>query len=130
MAGGVILVLGLNLSESERCKARFVGTGMHGGVIYVRDDILELGEGTKTMAVGKRDSRVIESLVREFCGYFGFDFEKVMSTKFRKIVPVSRSHMKRCARTKLPLHAGLEKGYFIKRLATNRSFGNALFVVL
>jgi len=90
MAGGVILVLGLNLAESERCKARFVGTGMHGGVIYVRGDILELGEGTKTMAVGKRDSRVIEGIVREFCGYFGFDFEKVMSTKFRKIMPVSR----------------------------------------
>ena len=36
MAGGVILVLGLNLHKGECCKARFVGTGMHGGVIYER----------------------------------------------------------------------------------------------
>jgi glutamate synthase domain-containing protein 3 len=90
MAGGVVLVLGLNLPEGERSKARFAATGMHGGVIYERGDILELGEGTKVMKVGKRDARVIEGLVREFCGYFGIDYEKVMSKGFRKIVPVSK----------------------------------------
>jgi len=90
MAGGVILVLGLNLSEGECCKARFVGTGMHGGVIYERDNILEVGKGTKVRKVGKRDSIVIESLVKEYCGHFGFDFGKVMSAKFRKIAPVSK----------------------------------------
>ncbi len=90
MAGGVIVVLGLNLPEGECCKARFVGTGMHGGVIYERGDILEVGKGTKIMKVGKRDSRVIESLVKEYCEHFGVDFEKVMSAKFRKIVPLSK----------------------------------------
>jgi glutamate synthase domain-containing protein 3 len=90
MAGGVIVVLGLNLQEGEGCKARFVGTGMHGGVIYERGDILDVGEGTRVMKVGKRDSRVIESLVKEYCEHFGVDFEKVMSKKFRKIVPLSK----------------------------------------
>jgi glutamate synthase domain-containing protein 3 len=90
MAGGVIVVLGLNLPEGECCKARFVGTGMHGGVIYERGDILEVGEGTRVMKVGKRDSRMIESLVKEYCEHFGVDFEKVMSAKFRKIVPISK----------------------------------------
>ena len=90
MAGGVILVLGLNLCEGECCKARFVGTGMHGGVIYEHGDILELGKGTKVMKVGKRDMRVIESLVKEYCEHFGADYEKVMSAKFRKIVPLSK----------------------------------------
>jgi glutamate synthase domain-containing protein 3 len=90
MAGGVILVLGLNLCEGECCKARFVGTGMHGGVIYERGDILEVRKGTKVMKVGKRDMRVIESLVKEYCEHFGADYEKVMSAKFRKIVPLSK----------------------------------------
>ena len=90
MAGGVIMVLGLNLPEGECCKARFVGTGMHGGVIYERGDILELGKGTKVMEVGKRDSRVIESLVKEYCEHFGADYERIMCAKFRKIVPVSK----------------------------------------
>jgi glutamate synthase domain-containing protein 3 len=90
MAGGVIIVLGLNLQEGECCKARFVGTGMHGGVIYERGDILEAVKGTKVMKVGKRDRKVIESLVKEYCEHFGVDFEKVMSGKFRKIVPLSK----------------------------------------
>jgi glutamate synthase domain-containing protein 3 len=49
MAGGVIIVLGLNLCEGECCTARFVGTGMHGGVIYERGNILEVGKGTKAL---------------------------------------------------------------------------------
>ena len=89
MAGGVVLVLGLTLSECERCKARFVGTGMHGGVIYERGDILEAVKGTKVMKVGKRDMRVIKSLVKEYCEHFGVDYEKVISKKFSKIVPLS-----------------------------------------
>jgi glutamate synthase domain-containing protein 3 len=90
MAGGVIIVLGLNLQEGECCKARFVGTGMHGGVIYERGDILEAVKGTKVMKVGKRDMRVIESLVKEYCDHFGVDFKEVMDVKFRKIVPLSK----------------------------------------
>ena len=90
MAGGVVLVLGLNLADCERCKARFVGTGMHGGVIYERDDILKAAKGTKIMKVGKRDLRVIESLVKEYCDHFGVNVEKVMSSKFRKIMPLSK----------------------------------------
>ena len=90
MAGGVILVLGLNLPEGERCKARFVGTGMHGGVIYERGRILEVGKGTKVMKVGKRDCRMIENLVRQYCDSFDFNFQKVMSNEFHKIVPVSK----------------------------------------
>jgi glutamate synthase domain-containing protein 3 len=90
MAGGVIIVLGLNLPEGKCCTARFVGTGMHGGVIYERGDILEVVKGTRVMKVGKRDSRIIETLVKEFCEHFSNDYQKVMSAKFRKIVPVSK----------------------------------------
>jgi glutamate synthase domain-containing protein 3 len=90
MAGGIIVILGLNLCQGECCKARFVGTGMHGGVIYMRGDILDLGKGTKVMKIGKRDMRMIESLVKEYCEHFGVDFEKVMSVPFRRIVPVSK----------------------------------------
>ena len=73
MAGGVMLILGLNLEEGEKCNARFVGTGMHGGVIYERGEILEPVNGTKTLPVGKRDIRVIEGLVNEYCNNFGAD---------------------------------------------------------
>jgi glutamate synthase domain-containing protein 3 len=90
MAGGVVLVLGLTLNECERCKARFVGTGMHGGVIYERGNILEVGKGTKLMKVGKRDIKVIERLVKGYCEHFGADYNRIMNIKFHKIVPLSK----------------------------------------
>ncbi|TRO42818.1 hypothetical protein E2P42_02805 [Candidatus Bathyarchaeota archaeon] len=90
MAGGVALVLGLNMKESKKCVARFVGTGMHGGVIYTRGDIFKLSEGVKIAEAGKRDMSVIEGLVREFCGYFGNDYTEVIDKQFYKITPMSK----------------------------------------
>jgi glutamate synthase domain-containing protein 3 len=91
MAGGVLVVLGLTLNPDERHKAKFVGTGMHGGIIYIRGEIppTHLGKEVKVMDVNKNDLELIQSLVKEFCGYFGIDFNEVMSKKFRKIVPFS-----------------------------------------
>ncbi|MGD6853110.1 MAG: hypothetical protein ACQCN6_13710 [Candidatus Bathyarchaeia archaeon] len=89
MAGGVICILGLNLKEGEKCNARFVGTGMHGGVVYERGEFLCPVEGTKTEEVGKRDMAVITRLVNEYCGYFGGDPKAVLDHKFKKILPLS-----------------------------------------
>ncbi len=90
MAGGVAVVLGLNLETDKKCQSRFVGTGMHGGVIYTRGDFFRLSEGCKIEKAGKRDLRVIESLVREFCSYFGNDIVDIMSKQFYKIKPMSK----------------------------------------
>jgi glutamate synthase domain-containing protein 3 len=90
MAGGVMLILGLNLKEGEQCTARFVGTGMHGGVIYERGEILCPVKGTKTLPVGKRDMKVIEGLVNEYCSRFGADPKPILAGKFIKILPLSK----------------------------------------
>jgi glutamate synthase domain-containing protein 3 len=90
MAGGVIVILGLNLKEGEKCKAKFVATGMHGGVIYERGEILEPVKGTKTLPVGKRDIQVIEGLVKEYCSNFGADPQVILGGKFKKILPLSK----------------------------------------
>src|SRR3990170_5856837 len=39
MAGGIMVILGLTLKNGERNKAKFVGTGMHSGVIYLRGEV-------------------------------------------------------------------------------------------
>jgi glutamate synthase domain-containing protein 3 len=90
MAGGVMVILGLNLKEGEKCKAKFVGTGMHGGVIYERGEILEPVNGTKTLEAGKRDFKTIEALVKEYCSHFGADPKEILNAKFKKILPVSK----------------------------------------
>jgi glutamate synthase domain-containing protein 3 len=89
MAGGVLVVLGLTLKDGEKHKARFVGTGMHAGIIYVRGEITHLGKEVKVMDVNKRDLAVIQGLIKEYCDHFGSDFDAVMSGKFVKIVPYS-----------------------------------------
>jgi len=90
MAGGIALVLGLNVEGSEKCVARFVGTGMHGGVMYTRGDIFKLSEGVKVAKAGKRDMRIIEGLVREFSSYFGNEYADVMAKQYYKITPMSK----------------------------------------
>jgi len=89
MAGGVLVVLGLNLKAVKRLRAKFVGTGMHGGVIYVRGEISHIGKEVEVKPVDKKDMDLIQSLVKEFCNYFDFNFDKVMQERFTKIVPVS-----------------------------------------
>ena len=66
MAGGIILALGLNLKEGEKCSSRFVGTGMHGGVLFERGQIFTPEVGTKVEPAGKRDMKVIEKLVKDY----------------------------------------------------------------
>lgn len=89
MAGGVALVLGLG-TQDEKCAARFVGTGMHGGVLYTRGNIFKLSEGLKISQVGKRDMRVIENLVRDYCRYFSSEITDIMNKPFYRITPLSR----------------------------------------
>ncbi len=91
MAGGVLLVLGLTLQAGECHSAKFVGTGMHGGVIYMRGKIAasNLGKEVKIAKVNKHDVKVIQGLVKEFCDYFGKNSEDVMNSEFLKIVPFS-----------------------------------------
>ncbi len=89
MAGGVLLVLGLTLKEGGPHKARFVGTGMHAGIIYIRGEVTNLGKEVKIMEVNKTDLKVIEGLVKEYCSHFNADPAKIMAGKFNKIVPYS-----------------------------------------
>jgi glutamate synthase domain-containing protein 3 len=89
MAGGVLVVLGLTLKNGEQHQARYVGTGMHAGIIYVRGEIKHLGKEVKAMDVNKTDLGQISRLVKEYCSYFNANFNKIMTGKFVKIVPYS-----------------------------------------
>ena len=89
MSGGVLVVLGLTLKPEERHRAKFVGTGMHAGIIYVRGEISHLGKEVKVVDVNKTDLQKIGRLVKDYCSYFNADFDAIMGGKFVKIVPYS-----------------------------------------
>ena len=89
MAGGVLVLLGLNLPEGEPYKAKFVGTGMHGGVIYLRGDIepYQLGKEVGVTELDEKDNQILQQLIGDFSGYFGYNAEKILNGKFIKLYP-------------------------------------------
>ncbi len=89
MAGGLLVVLGLNMKDEKYHKAKFVGTGMHGGTIYIRGEVTHLGKEVEIVDLKEDDRRLLRSLVEEFCGYFGFDPNEILEQKFSKLIPVS-----------------------------------------
>lgn len=88
MAGGVLVVLGLGMKKPKH-NARFVGTGMHGGTMYIRGEVNHVGEEVEVTKLEESDYRLLKTLVDEFVGYYGLDAEKILEGKFSKLTPVS-----------------------------------------
>lgn len=99
MAGGVIILLGLyrqNLSHfpyagKEQIVGNYVGTGMHGGTIYVRGDVADykLGKEVKKMALNDMDTDIINKYIDKYCKYFQTDRGKIKTEDFIKLIPFS-----------------------------------------
>jgi glutamate synthase domain-containing protein 3 len=89
MAGGVLILLGLNLAAGERHRTKYIGTGMHGGVIYVRGDIAgwQLGKEVGVTELGAADRDTLNKYIVEFAGEFDYDAEKILADKFIKLYP-------------------------------------------
>jgi len=89
MAGGVLILLGLNLAEGKTHRSKYVGTGMHGGVIYLRGDIPEwqLGKEVGITEVGEADHDTLNMYVVEFAREFGYDAGEILNHRFIKLYP-------------------------------------------
>lgn len=89
MAGGILILLGLNLSEGEYHKARFIGTGMHGGVIYFRGNVedYQLGKEVGVAELEETDHQALNQFVGEFATHFGYETEAILRHKFMKLFP-------------------------------------------
>ena len=87
--GGILILLGLNLSEGENHKAKFIGTGMHGGVIYLRGSIedYQLGKEVGVADLEEADYQTLRQYVGEYANYFGYNAEDILKHKFIKLFP-------------------------------------------
>jgi glutamate synthase domain-containing protein 3 len=90
MAGGIVILLGLNLKEGERHRAKFIGTGMHGGVIYLRGtvDDFQLGREVGIAEPDDEDNRILREYVGEFAVHFGYDAEHILKHRFTRLFPL------------------------------------------
>jgi len=89
MAGGVLILLGLNLSEGECHRANYIGTGMHGGVIYLRGNVndFQLGKEVGVAELTEDDFQVLSRYVNEYASHFNCDADAIMSGHFIKLYP-------------------------------------------
>ncbi len=90
MAGGVIILLGLDLHEGEYHQANYIGTGMHGGVIYIRGKVhdYQLGKEVGINSLEESDREVISSLVKEYSSHFDLNAEEIINSTFMKLYPL------------------------------------------
>ncbi len=91
MAGGTMILLGLNKSETRPIAGVYLATGMHGGSIFIRGKISHdiLWEKAEIEAVTNEDYTNIKNNVKEFCNIFKIDYNRVMDEEFVKVVPES-----------------------------------------
>jgi len=92
MAGGVVILLGLNLKENEAHRANFIGTGMHGGAIYIRHGVrdYQLGKEVGVLEPGGKERELLERYVGEYAAHFNYDAREILKSRFIKLLPLSK----------------------------------------
>ncbi|MDR1564359.1 MAG: hypothetical protein LBS74_05320 [Oscillospiraceae bacterium] len=90
MAGGVIILLGEGAGK-EGPIGDYCGTGMHGGVIYIRGryDTNKVSKEVEAVPCTAADMELIRGYVSRYCEYFGANYEAAMAVEFTKLKPVS-----------------------------------------
>ncbi len=91
MAGGRLILLGLNRKRGEDIVGDYCATGMHGGIIYVRGEVPEryLGKEVKVFETDEEDAKILREELEGFSKAFGISVDEILSEPFTKIVPVS-----------------------------------------
>ncbi len=90
MAGGVLVVLGLMRPRVARSHARFIGTGMHGGVIYLRGSVEshQLGKEVGVASLDADDRLVLEDAVGRYATHFEMSAGDILAADFTKLFPL------------------------------------------
>jgi glutamate synthase domain-containing protein 3 len=90
MAGGILVLLGLKPEEGPLVGS-YLGTGMHGGTIYLRGEVADhqLGNEVRIFDLEEDDTCLLKGLLEEFQGDTGVDVSSVLPEEFVKLQPFS-----------------------------------------
>lgn len=91
MAGGVIIILGLNLGDGEPHYCSHLGTGMHGGAIFIRGTVPEhqLAEAVGASEITDDDKALLKSYIGHYGKLFSTDVSWISPSCFTKLTPLS-----------------------------------------
>lgn len=89
MAGGKVVLFGLGV---ERHRMRYVGTGMHGGAIYIRGRVspYQVAKEAMVAEVDEKDLEFIEEVAERYSSEFGVSKSELMEGDFVKVIPKSK----------------------------------------
>lgn len=89
LAGGVLVLLGLK--GDGQLVGDYLGTGMHGGVIYIRGEVDKKACGAEVgvFDADEEDIKVLRNELKGYCEDFGLDLDEIMKKGFKKLLPVS-----------------------------------------
>jgi glutamate synthase domain-containing protein 3 len=91
MAGGLLLVLGIGAAGSSPV-GQWVGTGMHGGVIYVRGPVAGHQAGAEVGLRGLEDGDwpLLQHVLDDFRSTFGLEHTQFRPHEFVKLLPQTK----------------------------------------
>jgi glutamate synthase domain-containing protein 3 len=89
LAGGKLVVLGLDLPPGEPIVGRYCATGMHGGTMYVRGEVApdRLRMGVGAQEASSDDEADLRETLAPYCAEFGLDLDEVMAAPFTRVIP-------------------------------------------
>ncbi len=94
-AGGIIVVLGLNIGE-HNIVSNFPATGMHGGKMFLRSDCknIKFPGQVRTAHATDEDLAEMAPYIKKYCSYFDADYDMIISSEFTVVTPNSSNPYK------------------------------------
>ncbi|MDP2182024.1 MAG: hypothetical protein Q8K99_05565 [Actinomycetota bacterium] len=91
MAGGLLVLLGMNSQFDGPLVGGYLATGMHGGTVYLRGEVepWQCGKEVGIFVADEEDIAELRPVLEEYCEAFDMDVDDVLSVPFTKLVPIS-----------------------------------------
>ena len=97
MAGGILIVLGEDFVNNKHLKdapivGNYLGTGMHGGTIYLKGKVekWQLGAEVGIRELDDKDNKLLDDILSDFSKELDLDYEKVREGEFTKLIAISK----------------------------------------
>ncbi len=92
MAGGIIVLLRMfGRKNDNNTQPDFLGSGIHGGTIYVRGEVdkKRLGKGVGIFEYTKEDNKLLDELIKEYASDLNLKADEILKSSFTKLRPLS-----------------------------------------
>ena len=87
LAGGKLVVLGLDLPLGEPIVGRYTASGMHGGTMYVRGEVLpdRLRKGVAVSEADEGDLAELREVLTPYCAEFSLSVDELLAAPFSRL---------------------------------------------